>query len=319
MKFDRRAFVALALSLACVAQASAEQTGPKRRLLAADEGKRVAAIVDGDGKVLWQTKAGPIHDAQVLPSGNILLQTNYQTIVELDASGKEVWKYNAKTNGNEQRAVEVHAFQRLKNGLTLIAESGPSRLIEVDRDGKIQHEIKLKVAQSQPHRDTRLVRKTDAGTYLVAQEADGVVREYDSKGEIVWEFAVPMFGKAPKGGHGPEAFGNSVFSAIRLKNGNTLIGTGNGHSILEVTPDKQIVWKIEQNDLPGITLAWVTTLQPLNNGNVIIGNCHAGEAQPQLIEVTRDKKVVWTFRDFKLFGNATPVATVLGDDGQPLP
>ncbi len=319
MKWSRRAFVALALSLVCAAQVSAEQTGPKRRLLGADESKRVAAIVDGDGKVLWQTKAGPIHDAQVLPNGNILLQTNYQTIVELDPSGKEVWKYNAKTNGNENRAVEVHAFQRLKNGLTMISESGASRIIEVDKDGKIQHEIKLKVAKSRPHQDTRLVRKTDAGTYLVAQEADGLVREYDSKGEIVWEFAVPLFGKEPKGGHGPEAFGNSVFSAIRLKNGNTLIGTGNGHSILEVTPDKQIVWKIEQNDLPGITLAWVTTLQPLSNGNIVIGNCHAGESQPQLIEVTRDKKVVWTFRDFQLFGNAMPVATVLGDDGQPLP
>jgi hypothetical protein len=68
---------------------------------------------------------------------------------------------------------------------------------------------------------------------------------------VVWEYEVPLFGKELQGGHGPEAFGNSVFSAIRLANGNTLIGTGNGHSVLEVTPKKEIVWKVAQREAPG--------------------------------------------------------------------
>ena len=37
------------------------------------------------------------------------------------------------------------AFQRLDDGLTMIAESGPGRIIEVDKDGKIQRAIKLKL------------------------------------------------------------------------------------------------------------------------------------------------------------------------------
>lgn len=308
----------LTLSLTLISNAQAEQTGPKRKLLAADEGKRVAAIVDGEGQIVWQSKAGPIHDAQVLENGNVLLAQNYQTIAEVDRAGTVVWKYDAKSNGNANRPVEVHAFQRLSNGRTMIVESGPGRIIEVDKDGAIQLEIKMTIKHPHPHRDTRLARKLDLGNYLVAHEGDGVVREYDAKGAIVWEYEVPMFGKQPKGGHGPEGFGNSVFSAVRLANGNTLVATGNGHSVLEVTPQKEIVWKLEQNDLPNITLAWVTTLQPLSNGNVIVGNCHAGEQNPQLIEVTRDKKVVWTFRDFKIFGNATPVATVLNEEGKPL-
>jgi len=314
----RMLFVTCLVGITLTAVVQAEQTGLKRKLLAADEGKRIAAIVDGEGQVVWQCKAGPIHDAQVLDNGNVLLALNYQTIAEVDRLGQTVWKYDAKSNGNANRPVEVHAFQRLANGRTMIVESGPGRIIEVDRDGVVQHEIKMKVSQPHPHRDTRLARKLDSGNYLVAHEGDGVVREYDAKGVVVWEFEVPLFGKQPKGGHGPEGFGNSVFAAYRLTNGNTLIATGNGHSVLEVTPQKEIVWKLEQNDLPGITLAWVTTLQPLSNGNVIIGNCHAGEQNPQLVEVTRDKKVVWTFRDFKIFGNSTPVATVLGEDGKPL-
>jgi len=122
---------------------------------------------------------------------------------------------------------------------------------------------------------------------------------------------VPLFDRPRKGGHGPEAFGDQVYSAVRLANGNTLIGTGNGHSVLEVTPDKAIVWKVEQHELPGITLAWVTQVERLANGNTRLINCHAGPDNPQIIEVTPEKQVVWTFRDFKTFGNSLPVAVVL--------
>ena len=290
----------------------AEQTGPPRRVLAADDSTHRLAIVAPDGSLEWEIKVGAIHDASVLPNGNVLLQQGWTKIIEVTPDKKTVWEYDAgKMNGNEGRPVEVHAFQRLADGLTMIAESGPARLIEVDREGRVRHEIKLKVNHPSTHSDTRLARKLANGNYLVAHESDGAVREYDSKGNVVWEYEVPLFGKERKGGHGPEAFGNSVFSAIRLPNGNTLIGAGNGHSVLEVTPKKEIVWKVEQNDLPGITLAWVTRVERLANGNTLIGNCHAGLDNPQFIEVTKDKKVVWTWKDFKNFGNSTPVQAVL--------
>ena len=78
-----------------------------------------------------------------------------------------------------------------------------------------------------------------------------------------------------------------------------------------MTPEKQIVWQLQQKDLPGITLAWVTTLQVPRNGNIILGNCHAGPENPQIIEITREKKVVWSFKDFKSFGNALSNSRVL--------
>jgi hypothetical protein len=99
-----------------------------------------------------------------------------------------------------------------------------------------------------------------------------------------------------------------VFSALRLANGNTLIGGGNNNRVLEVNPAKEIVWSVghdELRDLDGRTvlLRWVTGVQWLPNGNVVIGNTHGGPDQPQLVEVTRDKKVVWTLRDWRSFGN----------------
>src|SRR5439155_18019230 len=109
-----------------------------------------------------------------------------------------------------------------------------------------------------------------------------------------------------------------VFGAVRLDNGNTMIAAGNGNRVIEVTPKGKIVWSIEHDELPGIRLAWVTTLQLLPNGNLIVGNCHAGEANPQLFEVTRDKKIVWTFKDFKTFGNTTAAAQLLDVKGKVL-
>jgi outer membrane protein assembly factor BamB len=287
----------------------------QRRVLAADYSTKRIGIVDpSTGKLEWEHRIDNIHDLHHLPNGNVLFQTSMTRLLEMDPkTNKVVWQYDAqKSNGNEGKRVEVHSFQRLQDGNTMIAESGVGRIIEVDVGGKIVRQIRLKVAKNDPHRDTRLVRKLDNGHYLVAHEGEGAVREYDPAGNVVWDYPVPLFGKQRRGGHGPEAFGNAVFSALRLPNGNTLIGTGNGHGVLEVTPDKRIVWQVHQDDLPGVKLAWVTTLQVLPNGNVIIGNCHAGKDNPQLVEVTRDKKVVWTWKNFDHFGDATSNSQVLG-------
>jgi len=282
------------------------------RLITQGNGK--LSIVDAAGQTEWEMNWGGIHDIHVLKNGHILLQQGGARVVEIDPQTKQVvWTYDSsRQNGNEGKPVEVHALQPLDDGLVMIAESGIGRIIEVDRDGKIHKQISLKVNRPHPHTDTRLVRKLANGHYLVCHEGDGFVREYDPTGKVVWEFEVPLFGKQPKGGHGPEAFGNKCFAALRLANGNTLIATGNGHSVIEVTPAKEVVWKVEQTDLPGITLAWVTTLEVLPNGNYVIGNCHAGEGQPLLIELNpKSKQVVWTFDQFPKFGNSVSNSQVL--------
>jgi outer membrane protein assembly factor BamB len=292
---------------------AARAEGPGKRLIATDASTHRIAILTPDGKIEWEWKVNDIHDLAVLPGGNILFQDTFQHLLEVDPkANKVVWEYDSsKMNGNAGKPVEVHAFQRLPEDRTMIAESGPARIIEVDKEGKLVKEIKLKVDNPATHSDTRQVRKLRTGNYLVAHERDGVIREYDGDGKVVWDFPVPLFGKQPAPGHGPEAFGNQCFAALRRMNGNTLIAAGNGHSLLEVNPAKEIVWSVKQNDLPGITLAWVTTLQPRRNGNLIFGNCHAGPENPQIIEITKEKQVVWSYKDFTNFGNALSNSRVL--------
>jgi len=287
--------------------------GPFRLIV---QGKNRLAIIDRQGNMEWEMPWRGIHDIHMLENGNVMVQQGRSKVVEIDLETKKIiWTYDSSKQ--DASGVEVHAFQPLPNGNVMIAESGRGRIIEVDRGGKIQKEIKLKRKHPSTHSDTRLVRKLKNGNYLVSHEADGAVREYDGKsGQVVWEFEIPLFGKEPKGGHGLDAFGNKVFSAIRLASGNTLIATGNGHSVIEVTPEKEIVWKLEQYDLPNIGLAWVTTLEVLPNGNYVIGNCHAGPKNPLLIEIEpKSKQVVWAFDQFDRFGNSVPNSQLLDVEG----
>src|SRR5437773_12390398 len=97
-------------------------------LASASYGKNIVALCDAKGNVLWSHKTtGPKtghaghHDIQFLDNGNILFHENWTTVIEMTLDKKIIWTYNSSTmNGNQGRRVEVHAFQRLPNGLTMI-------------------------------------------------------------------------------------------------------------------------------------------------------------------------------------------------------
>jgi hypothetical protein len=310
MTMSRLFLAALAALIAFVANAE-----EPRKVLAADRGR--VAIVDSKGSIEWEfANRAEVHDLAQLPNGNLMFPTAPDTVVEMTRDKKILWKYVAKQKQGYKGRIEIHAFQRLSDGNTMVAESGNARIVEVDHDGKVVKEVPLTVEKPNAHRDTRMARKIGNGHYLVCHEGDGKVREYDGEGKVVWTYAFDLGGRPRSDGHGPEGHGTEVFGAIRLASGNTLIGAGNGNRVIEVNPAGQIVWELGQDELPNIKLAWVTMIEALPNGNIIVGNCHAGESNPQLIEVTREKKVVWTFKDFKTFGNGLAASQVLGLEGK---
>jgi len=285
--------------------------GQPRRILAADASKgRVALLREiaiGRPEVLWERPIQALHDLQWLGEterghGRVLVQESWTRIVEVDTRTNDtLWVYDAEPADGER--VEIHSFQRLEDGTTMVAESGRGRIIFVDKAGEVVGAFPLSLDRPDAHHDTRLVRVTPKDTFLVAHENDGVVREYDRSGAVLWTFDVPLFGRDRAPGHGLEAHGDQCFEAIRRSDGDTLITTGNGSSLVCVTPEGEVRWRKGAEDLDGVQLAWVTTVQELGNGNLILGNCHAGDEQPQAIEIRPDGAVEWTFRDFERFGN----------------
>jgi hypothetical protein len=293
-----------------------------RKVLGSEQNTKKIAIVGPGGAVEWEyalPKRFAVHDISILPNGNILTHLNNTQVVEINPKKEIVWEYVAKPKEGSTLPVEVHAIQRLDDGKTLIAESGNARLVEVDKDGKITKTVPLGVIKPSSHRDTRMARKLPNGNYLVCHEGMGMVREYDGDGKTVWEYKLDLNGKPRSNGtNGHDGHGIEVFGAARLANGNTLIGGGNNNRVIEVNKEGKVVWSVEQDELPGVHLCWVTVPRVLPNGNIIIGNAHAGPNNPQLIEVTRDKKVVWTFKNFKTFGDNFVAFEVLGADGKPI-
>lgn len=283
--------MAAALLVMPLAAADSTGEGPRRLSLGkafacADYGGNKICLVDETGKITWQCPATRPQDVWVLPSGNILF-SHLKGAKEVTREKKVVWEYEtAKQN-------EIHACQPLPDGLVMIAESGPMRIIEVDREGKIVKQVKLTTASTKTHRQMRCARKIANGNYIVGQYGDGVVREYGPNGDIVREIPQEM-----------------AFSGIRLPNGNTLIAAGDAHRLIEVDPENNVVWEIRENDLPGNPLRFVAGLQRLPNGNTLVcnwgGHGHVGQ-QPQIFEVTRDKKVVGEIFDFKQFGTISGV------------
>ena len=291
----------------------APQKAVTHPILAQDRGHVV--IMNGNGEIEWEVPCPYVcHDIAMLPNGNVLFPTSNTTIVEMTRDKQIVWKHESHPQPPYTGRVEIHGFQRLKNGLTMIAETGNMRIIEVDKDDKIVHEVPITVDRPDSHRDTRRVHKLDNGNYLACHEGDGVVREYDPAGKVVWSYKLDLVGQPRTQGH--DGHGTEVFNAVRLSNGNTLIGGGNNNRVFEVTPEGKTVWSIERDELPGIHLCWITTLQVLPNGHIIFGNTHAGPDNPQLIEVTRDKKVVWTFKNWTVFGNDLVASQVLDVKGK---
>ncbi len=304
-------FIAIALVLlSCGSPVLAEATA--HRVLAPGQGP-YRPLLRRTARPAGRWSAGTTRTTSIcFPAGTFAPHRGTR-VVETDA-GQEgrSGRYDAKPKEGYTGGVEVHAFQRLADGNTMVAESGNRRIVEVSPEGKIVREVPLKVENPHPHRDTRMVRKLDGGNYLVCQGGRGAFTSMPRQGRSSWTYRLDLAGRPRSDGHGPEGHGTEVYgAAARLKNGNTLIACRNGNRVIEVTPEGKTVWSVEQKELPGITLGWVTTLHALPNGNVIFGNCHAGPENPQLVEVTRDKQVVWTFKDFKRFGNSLAVAHVL--------
>jgi uncharacterized protein affecting Mg2+/Co2+ transport len=247
----------------------------------ADNGKNLIHILDAKGNILWQHPTNRPRDVWVLPNGNILF-THGRGVKEVTRDKRVVWEYSFPATS------EIHACQPLEDGSVMIAESGPMRILEIDRSGRILKEVKLRSAETHKHRQMRCCRKLADGHYLVGQYFDGVIREYDANGAVVGDIK-----------H------SDAHAGLRLSNGNTLCSFGDAHQLVEYDAQKRIVWKVEENDLPDCPLRFVGPAWRLANGNTIIcnwaGHGYVGK-QPQLVEVTADKRVVGQLFDYARFG-----------------
>jgi hypothetical protein len=236
-------------------------------------------LLVNDGKIVWTYQTGPgweYDDVWMLSNGNVLF-TRMQYVAMVTPEKKVVWRYDAPagTEIHTAQPVGIDKVMFVVNGL-------PPKLMVVDiRTNKVEVEHALPAPSlTDPktvHGQFRRARVTPQGTYLVSFLTMNQVVEYDRDFNEVWRYDVrsPWAAVRLKNGNTlitnerdvltlevnpkkeivwqlrptdlpePYRFINTQ-SATRLANGNTIIASrgddGKGPQLVEVTPDKKVVW-----------------------------------------------------------------------------
>jgi outer membrane protein assembly factor BamB len=218
------------------------------------------------GEIVWRTPSGVARDVWQLENGNVLFPFNQNGscgVREVAPSGETVWQF-------ELPGQYVISCQRLKDGNTVIGASCQGEVLVVAPTGEIVQAIKVR-AKDKKH-CTTIVRQLDNGNILVVEESTSYVSEYARDGRIVWEMKTPF----------------RPFGVDRNRLGNTIISGKDG--IIEVTPQKKIVWQLTREDVKEMGPRWFAGFRVLPEGNIMI--CNPGGTVP-FFEVNRQKQVVW--------------------------
>jgi hypothetical protein len=248
------------------------------------------------GKVVW-TYSIPTNDRHhvlsefddihYLSNGNVVYacKTGWGEVTT-DTPAKQVFFYECPAG------FECHSAQPIGLDKVLFMQNGnpPQLMLMNITTGKIEmtHALDAKFP-TKSHAQFRHVRMTAAGTYLVAHLDLGKVVEYDPNQN--WK---PIWSCDAK----------SVWAAVRLKNGNTLLSGNQGAWVREVDPSGKVVWEVDKDDIPGIPLHSVQEADRLDNGDTVICNWTAGVKRymwpgiVQIVEVNPAKQVVWAFRSW---------------------
>ena len=250
-----------------------------------------SSIIAEDGTVSWKIDL-PASDGWVLPNGNVLLAVypcqKYPRggVAEIErATNRTVFSYQGQQK-------EISTVQLLPDGNFLVAELGPEpRARTINRKGEVLHDMPLSCQKGNAHMQTRMLRRLPDGNYIAPHLLDFAVKEYNREtGAVLKTFPTDDRGREKR---------DWPFTAIRLADGNTLIGCTNGNRVIEVDSQGAIVWKVDNEDLGKELLDDACGVQRLPNGNTVITSYHASGNRVKLTEVTREKKVVWTYRGGK--------------------
>lgn len=251
-------------------------------------GPDFTGIIGEQGEEIWNSGKPGARDGYVLPNGNILICWGDE-VKEYDGKKEVIFTY-AKSSPENELGTAV----RLENGNTLITESGKEpKLIEVDQQGNKKVIVSLIPETDNTHMQTRMARKLPNGNYLVPHLLAFSVKEYTPAGDVVNIFKSDI---PELGGRAAE---NWPFTAIRLKNNNTLVTLTHGNKVVEFDASGKVVWKISNDDFSEKPFSDPCGAQRLINGNTVIASYGASEGI-KLFEVDPNKKMVWSYSGYRI-------------------
>ena len=238
------------------------------------------SIIGEDGAVAWDYRGGS-RDGFVLPGGNVLVAWS-DRVEEVTPDKRVVFSYVRSADN-----AEIGTTQRLYDGTTLVTELGAKpRLLRVDAKGAVVQSTTLVPETDNAHMQTRMARELRNGNLLVPHLLAFAVKEYTPEGAVVRTLRTDL---PELGGRAAE---NWPFTAIRLDSGDTLVALTHGNKVVEFAPNGSVVWKVTNDDVGG-RFKDPCGCQRLANGDTVVGS-HAANEGVSMIEVTPDRRIVWT-------------------------
>jgi hypothetical protein len=240
------------------------------------------------GEIVWEYRlpdnlksfTNPGWDVEILPNGNILTVLPRNGVYEINRDKQVVWKYlDSKVS---------HDADRLANGNTLIAfgaydSAGDAQVKEIDPAGKrvwswyandVFTGAEYTGISNEGWTHTNAVSRLESGNTLVSLRNFNVIAEVDPQGKRV------------------KTIGEGVLvdqhDPLVLPNGNILVANhGKPHEAIELDPAGAIVWRFPVREISSVP---VRDANRLPNENTLITEAD------RIVEVTKDKQIVWQFR-----------------------
>jgi len=215
--------------------------------------KTGARKITADKKTVWDYVAPAgyeVHACQPIGLDKVLMIQNGKQaklmLINL-TTGKTETEFNLDTTPDAPVHTQFRRVRMTAAGTFLVPHKDMDKVVEYDHTGR---EI-WSIAVQCPWDAVRL--KT--GNTLVSSGSTQVIREFNPKGEIVWQFTQKDV---------PNIRLFSLQEADRLANGNTVISNWcpsavkdpkdwkNTVQVLEVTPDKKVVWALRSWENPDL-------------------------------------------------------------------
>ena len=241
------------------------------------------------GEVVWSF-TNPFHgelgDCSRLKNGNIVFSRQFGAS-EVTPEKKIVWNYDAP-EGTEIHTAYPLGNDRV---LILQNGTPAKLMILRKKDNAILLSLELPTKSSSRHGQFRRARMTKKGTFLVAHMDMGKVVEYNRAGKILWQVEAPGAWAAVRLRNGNTLISGNSFGYVRevspsgatvweinkddlpgislhtvqevtrLANGNTVINDWTARltdaearatpQVIEVTPQKKVVWALRAWDQLG--------------------------------------------------------------------
>lgn len=144
-------------------------------------------------------------------------------------------------------------------GRTLICYYSQNKVVELDANGEEIWKHDVPYAWG--------CHGLPNGHRVIASYSGRFVAEFDSDGREIWK---------------KTGLPGAPFSVERLENGNTLVTCSDSQKVIEISPDKRVVWDVKISGRP-------MDARRLENGNTLIALQTVGK----VVEVDRSGEVVW--------------------------